>query len=136
MGGALCSGTTALFRFRLESGLRASSESSLTLHSLRSPQLTETNCIIPNLGHVLDPVAVKLHSVDVVGRHGISIRFSGRPGPVLRSMKHCEGGYAVSLRIRRKKLQLVMSIRNRSEKGFHPLSVPFERLDVGEGIGL
>ncbi|MDE0825276.1 MAG: hypothetical protein OSA48_00535 [Akkermansiaceae bacterium] len=51
-------------------------------------------------------------------------------------MKHCEGGYAVSLRIRRKKLQLVMSIRNRSEKGFHPLSVPFERLDVGEGIGL
>lgn len=108
----------------------------IVLHSLRPPQLTEANDIIPNLCHVLDPVTVKLHCVDVLGCHGLSCRFSWAARTGLSSMKHCEGGYAVSFRIRRKELQIVVSIWNRSEKVFHPLGISFQCLDVTEGICL
>src|SRR5215471_19750958 len=82
---------------------------------------------VPDLGHVADLWAVELHHVHVIRLDGLSRRRAGTALAGMRRVEHSVRRHIAALFVRRKRLDLVPTVRHESQQSLHPLRVLLER---------
>src|SRR5262245_45226793 len=95
---------------------RITRSSDLCVNSLCPSNLFETVCVIPNLGHVADAIAVEGHHVDVIrldllpgGRHGAA-------GAGVRAPEDAVRGDVAAPFVDGERPDLVIAVRHRREQ--------------------
>lgn len=79
--------------------------------SLRPPQLLQAHGVIPDLRHVADLVAVKLHRINIVRRDRLPRGLAGAARPGLGAVKYRKCTDTISFFVSSKKLQFISAIR-------------------------
>ena len=103
---------------------------------LRPTKLLQAYGVVPDLGHMSNPITLEIHHVDVVCRDRFTGRFTGSARSGLSAVKHRECRNAVGLLILCETLQFIVAIRDGRQQVLHPLSVSFKGTYLGQRTGL
>lgn len=96
--------------------------------SLHPSKLFQGNAVIPDLGHVANPIAVELHHIHVVGFHLFARRRDRTTVSCMSTAEHSERGYVVPLLIHSKRSKIVAPVWDWSEQTLRPLGVRLQGL--------
>src|SRR6476661_3985671 len=91
---------------------------------------------MPNLRHVADLVAGKLHHIDVIRARLLAGRLTWTAGASMRTREDTVGSDVVSLGISGKGFHLITAIWHNRHQTLHPIGVFCKRFDICKRFGL
>src|SRR6516162_5402321 len=100
------------------------------------PKLPQGDPVVPDLGHVADLVAVKVHDVDVVGLSALAGRRYRPALPGVCSAEDAERRHVVPRLVDGERTQLGVAVRQWCKHALHPLGVSLHGVHTVQGGGL